>query len=66
MNIALLKYFAELLVLHMQRICGGFGQNSSAYAAGEGMMLGKFFHIIIQDFFFFLFLYYVPVIIMYH
>lgn len=41
MNIALLKYFAELLMLHMQRICGGFGQNSSAYAAGEGMMLGK-------------------------
>lgn len=51
-HIVLIKYSAELLVLHMQRICGGFGQNTSAYAAGEGMILGTFFHTIIQHFFF--------------
>jgi len=33
--IVLLKYVAELLVLHMQRIRGGFGENTSAHVAGQ-------------------------------
>lgn len=40
-KIIFLKYFTELLVLHTQRICGGFGQNTSANVAGEGMILGN-------------------------
>lgn len=34
--------FTEFLVLHMQRICRRLGQNTSEYAAGEGVLLWEY------------------------